>query len=98
MMNLTNLSYLKLHNNNLINTEYEANLIIWLDQHQYNWRTQNSPSYCSTSLLQFSATNYNVNEGDNTTTITVTRTESKDGAVSIDYATSDDTAKALDRF
>jgi hypothetical protein len=46
------------------------------------------------SSLQFSATNYNVNEGDGSATITVTRSENNDGAISVDYATSDNTAIA----
>jgi hypothetical protein len=61
-----------------------------------DWRTQISPSYCSS--LQFSATNYNVNEGDGSVTITVTRSGDNQGAVSIDYATSDDTATAPDDY
>ena len=44
--------------------------------------------------LQFSAANYNVNESQPTATITVTRTGGTDGAVSVDYATSDNTANA----
>jgi Leucine-rich repeat (LRR) protein len=92
-MNLTNLSTLNLQNNNLINTDtdYDADFITWLDQNNSSWRTQNSPAYCS-SQLQLSATNYNVNEGDGGTTITVTRTNSSDGTVSVDYATTDDSA------
>jgi Leucine-rich repeat (LRR) protein len=96
LMNLTNLEPspdgLKLQNNDLINsdTDYDANFIAWLDQKEPNWRTQISPSYCSNNLLQFSATNYNVNEGDGSATITVTRSGDTQGAVSVDYATSSD--------
>jgi hypothetical protein len=99
LMNLTNLSTLNLQNNNLINTDtdYDADFITWLDQNNSSWRTQNSPAYCS-SQLQLSATNYNVNEGDGGTTITVTRTNSSDGTVSVEYATSDDTATAPDDY
>jgi hypothetical protein len=44
-------------------------------------------------ILQFKNTTYNITEGaDPTVTITVTRTEGSDGAVSVDYATSDGTA------
>jgi hypothetical protein len=98
LMNLTNLGYLRLQNNNLINsdTAYSTNFIAWLDEKNPDWRTQISPSYCSS--LQFSATNYNVNEGDGSVTITVTRSGDNQGAVSIDYATSDDTATAPDDY
>ncbi|OAD20687.1 Na-Ca exchanger/integrin-beta4 domain protein [Candidatus Thiomargarita nelsonii] len=46
------------------------------------------------SYLQFSAASYTVNETSVTVTITVTRTGGSSGAVSADYATSDDTATA----
>ncbi|TGN99656.1 hypothetical protein PN36_35275, partial [Candidatus Thiomargarita nelsonii] len=98
LMNLTNLlsspDGLRLQTNNLINTdtEYPADFVTWLDQINPDWRTQVSPTYCS--LLQFSATNYNINEGDSAATITVTRTENSLGAVSLEYATSDETATA----
>jgi Leucine-rich repeat (LRR) protein len=99
LMNLTNLSYLLLQSNNLINsdTDYDANFITWLDQKNSSWRSQNSPTYCS-SQLQLTATNYNVNEGDNSATITVTRTVSNNGAVSVDYATSNGTATAPEDY
>jgi hypothetical protein len=44
--------------------------------------------------LQFSAADYSVNENGNTVTITVTRTDGSSSAVSVDYATSDETATA----
>ncbi len=44
--------------------------------------------------LQFSAATYSVNEGGGTATITVTRTGGSNGAVTVDYATSDGTAAA----
>jgi Leucine-rich repeat (LRR) protein len=99
LMNLTNLFYLLLQSNNLINsdTDYDANFITWLDQKNSSWRSQNSPTYCS-SQLQLTATNYNVNEGDNSATITVTRTVSNNGAVSVDYATSNGTATAPEDY
>ncbi|TGO02349.1 hypothetical protein PN36_26485 [Candidatus Thiomargarita nelsonii] len=46
------------------------------------------------SYLQFSSATYNVNESGGTVSITVTRTEGSSGAVSVDYASSDDTATA----
>jgi len=45
-------------------------------------------------VLQLSAADYNVNEGDGSVTITVTRTGGNVNTVSIDYATTDDTAIA----
>jgi hypothetical protein len=47
--------------------------------------------------LQFSKAKYKVGEGDGTTTITVTRTGSN-GAISVDYTTSDDSATAPDDY
>jgi Leucine-rich repeat (LRR) protein len=93
LMNLE-LSGLGLQSNNLINddTAYDADFIAWLSQMESDWRNQVSPSYCC--LLQFSAPDYNVNEGDISATITVTRSGTCQGAVSVDYATSDDTATA----
>jgi photosystem II stability/assembly factor-like uncharacterized protein len=44
--------------------------------------------------IQFSAANYNVNEGDGTASITVTRTGGSGGIASVDYATSDGSATA----
>jgi hypothetical protein len=43
-------------------------------------------------VLQFSATTFGVGESGGSVTITVTRTGGSDGAVSVDYATSDGTA------
>lgn len=57
-------------------------------------------SQCQTAVgnspgaLQFSAPTYNVNENGGTATITVTRTGGIIGAVSVNYATSADTASA----
>jgi hypothetical protein len=48
----------------------------------------------SSGILQFSADNYTVNEGEATATITVTRTGGTAGTVSVDYASTDDTAIA----
>jgi Leucine-rich repeat (LRR) protein len=102
LMNLTALYDppwgLILKDNNLINDDaaYSPEFIAWLDQMAPDWRNQVSPSYCSSSLLQFSETNYNVNEGDGLATITVTR--SGEGAVSVEYATSDDSATAPDDY
>ncbi|MEN8219442.1 MAG: right-handed parallel beta-helix repeat-containing protein [Pseudomonadota bacterium] len=44
------------------------------------------------SKVQFSSSSYEVNESDGTATISVTRTGSNKGAISVKYATSDDTA------
>src|SRR5262249_29543960 len=44
--------------------------------------------------LQFNSSNYSVNENQGTATITVTRTGGSDGAVAVNYATSNGTATA----
>ncbi|HYU35007.1 MAG TPA: Calx-beta domain-containing protein [Thermoanaerobaculia bacterium] len=50
------------------------------------------PAVLNPGVLQLSASAYSVNENAGTVTITVTRTGGSDGAVSVSYATSDDTA------
>jgi ABC-type lipoprotein release transport system permease subunit len=50
------------------------------------------------SELQFSSAAYTTTENGGQATITVTRTINSDGAVSVDYATSDDTATAPDDY
>jgi hypothetical protein len=50
--------------------------------------------YQLVSLLQFSQDNYLVKEDGGTVSLTVTRKGNSDGAVSVKYATSDDTATA----
>ncbi len=98
LMNLTNLKSspygIRLQNNNLINsdTTYPANFTAWLDEKNPVWRNQVSPSYCS--LLHFSTTNYNVNEGEGTTTIPITHTGNNQGAISTNYTSTDGTATA----
>jgi len=98
LMNLTNLlsspDGLRLQTNNLINTdtEYNPDFVTFLDEKNPEWRLQTSPAYCSS--LQFSATNYYINEGNGTITITITRTGNNQGAISVNYATSDETATA----
>ncbi|HEV2798884.1 MAG TPA: Calx-beta domain-containing protein [Pyrinomonadaceae bacterium] len=52
------------------------------------------PVFPPTSHLQFSAATYTVGEGEEHATISVTRTDSSLGAVSVNYATSDGTARA----
>jgi Leucine-rich repeat (LRR) protein len=88
-------SCLDIDNNHLTATDSE--LIAWLDAHNPGWdETQTPcPQQCK---LQFSSDIYSVNENEEQATITVTRTDSNDGAVSIDYATSDDSATAPDDY
>ncbi|PYS92782.1 MAG: hypothetical protein DMF64_07960 [Acidobacteria bacterium] len=52
------------------------------------------PVFPPTSHLQFSATAYTVGEGDGLATITVTRADNSLGAVSVNYTTSDGTARS----
>jgi Leucine-rich repeat (LRR) protein/ribosomal protein L35AE/L33A len=86
-------SCLDIDNNYLTATDSE--LIEWLDTYNPGWQTTQTP--CP-QLLQFTSATYNVNENEGQATITVTRTGSSDGAVSIDYAASDDTATAPDDY
>jgi len=87
--------HLQLDNNHL--SASNPKLIAWLDSHNPGWdETQTPcPQECK---LQFSSATYSVAEDGRQITITVTRTGSSDGAVSIDYATSDDTATAPDDY
>jgi len=47
-------------------------------------------------ILQFSASNYNVNENEGTVEISVSRTGGSDGVVSVEYASSDGSATLAD--
>jgi Leucine-rich repeat (LRR) protein len=87
---------LKLDNNHLIPPNVgtsDAELLAWLDSHSPGWDTTQTP--CPQECkLQFSSATYSIKEDEGQATITVTRTGSADGAVSVEYATSDDTATA----
>jgi len=48
--------------------------------------------------VQFSASSYQVNEGDGAAAITVTRTGGSEGAISVDYATSGGTASSRSSY
>src|SRR5205823_9524765 len=52
----------------------------------------------SSSLLQFSAATYSVNENGGSAVITVSRTGSSSGTVSVNYATSDGSATAFQDY
>jgi Leucine-rich repeat (LRR) protein len=93
LKNLSNITNLKLDNNHL--TADDAELIAWLDSHNPGWDTTQTP--CPPKL-QFSSATYNIREDKGQATITVTRTDSSDGAISVNYATSDDTATAPDDY
>jgi len=86
LMNL-NLSKLNLDNNYLTATAPE--LIAWLDSHNPGWDATQIPY----SLL-FSFSIYSITEDAGQMIITVKRLGASDGAVSVDYATSDNTAIA----
>jgi Leucine-rich repeat (LRR) protein len=87
---------LKLDNNHL--TASDPELIEWLDAHNPGWETTQTPCPQQQSKLQLASATYSVAEKGGQITITVTRTGSNDGAVSIDYATSDGTAIAPDDY
>ncbi|MEN8218852.1 MAG: Calx-beta domain-containing protein [Pseudomonadota bacterium] len=85
---MAKLSTLRLENNNLINTDtdYDPAFVTWLNQESPDWHTQISPSYCSgKSKLQFTSATYSVAENNGQATLTVTRTKSTNGAISVDY-------------
>jgi Leucine-rich repeat (LRR) protein len=86
---------LQLDNNHLTATDSE--LIAWLDSHNPGWETTQTPCPQQCKLQLTSAT-YSVAEDGRQKTITVTRTNSSDGAVSVEYATSDETATNPDDY
>jgi Leucine-rich repeat (LRR) protein len=89
-------SCLDINNNHL--TATDSKLIKWLNKRNPGWETTQTPCPQQQSKLQFASATYNVAEKGRQITITVTRTGSNDGAVSIDYATSDGTAIAPDDY
>jgi Leucine-rich repeat (LRR) protein len=91
LMNLTNIVGLSLDNNHL--TAYDPDLIAWLDQHNPGWDATQTDCPVGTTL-QFSSATYSVDEDGKKVTITVTRVGGSQGAVSVNYATSGDTATA----
>jgi Leucine-rich repeat (LRR) protein len=88
-------SCLELDNNHLTATDSE--LIAWLDTYNPGWdETQTPcPQQCK---LQLTSATYTITEDGGQATITVTRTDSSDGAVSVEYATSDETATNPDDY
>ncbi|OAD21366.1 Na-Ca exchanger/integrin-beta4 domain protein [Candidatus Thiomargarita nelsonii] len=84
------LEELNLDDNHLMAND--LSLIAWLDKLNPTWATTQTP-YSGPSLVLFSFTTYSVMENEGQATITVIRIGASDGAVSVDYATSDDTAK-----
>jgi Leucine-rich repeat (LRR) protein len=88
--------HLMLDNNHL--TASDSELIAWLDSHNPGWETTQTPCPQQECKLQFSSATYSVAEDGEQITITVTRTNSSDGAVSVEYATSDDTATNPDDY
>jgi subtilisin family serine protease len=91
LMNLTQLWALSLDYNHLSASDPE--LIDWLNNLNPGWETTQS-SCPVLSTLQLSSATYSIRENGGQASITVTRRESSNGAISVDYATSDDTATA----
>jgi hypothetical protein len=58
-----------------------------------NFAAANSPATVASSVIQFSQPNYSVNEGAGSVQITVVRTGDLTGTTTVDFATSDGTAK-----
>jgi Leucine-rich repeat (LRR) protein len=88
--------YLYLIKNHL--TASDSELRAWLNRHNPSWERFQTPCPQQQSKLQFSSATYSVVENKGQATITVTRTNSSDGAVSVEYTTSDDTATAPDDY
>jgi Leucine-rich repeat (LRR) protein len=91
-----NVGYLKLDDNHL-NTDVSDEFEAWLDARNPTW--DETQTVCPTPIaLQFSKSTYNVNENKGTVIITVTRTGSSEGEVSVVCATSDESATAGDDY
>jgi hypothetical protein len=87
---------LRLDNNHL--TASDSELIAWLDSHNPGWETTQTPCPQQECKLQLSSATYSVAEDSGQAIITVTRTGSNEGAVSIDYATTDGSATSPDDY
>jgi ribosomal protein L35AE/L33A len=86
------LGYLKLDDNHL-ETNVSEELEIWLNARNPGW--EETQTDCpAPSVLQFSKSMYSVNENKGSVFLTVTRTGSSEGEVSVVCATSDDSAIA----
>jgi hypothetical protein len=86
------IGYLKLDNNHL-ETDVSDELEDWLNDRNPGW--EDSQTDCpAPSVLQFSKSTYSVNESKGSVFLTVTRTGSSEGEVSVVCATSDDSAIA----
>jgi Leucine-rich repeat (LRR) protein len=91
LMNLTQLWALSLENNHL--SASDADLITWLNGINPGWElTQTTCPVPSTNTVQFTAATYSVAENSGQATITVARAGDNQGAISVNYATSDGTA------
>jgi ribosomal protein L35AE/L33A len=91
-----NVGFLKLDDNHLT-TDVSDELEDWLNDRNPGW--EDSQTMCpAPSTLQFSKSTYNVNENKGTVILTVTRTGSSEGEVSVVCATSDESATAGDDY
>jgi ribosomal protein L35AE/L33A len=95
LMNL-NLLSLCLDNNHL-KVPDDPIFTAWLEALNPGWQDSQTPCP-EPGTLQFSEATYSVDENGGTVTLTVTRVGGSDGVVSVDYATSDDTATAGDDY
>ncbi|MEN8216812.1 MAG: leucine-rich repeat domain-containing protein [Pseudomonadota bacterium] len=86
LMNL-NLLILDINDNHLV--AYDPALIAWLNNHDPDWNTTQTACPIP-NRLQFTSATYSAIENAGQTIITVTRAEGSNGAISVDYATSDD--------
>ncbi|OAD23793.1 Na-Ca exchanger/integrin-beta4 domain protein [Candidatus Thiomargarita nelsonii] len=92
LMNLTQLWALSLDYNHL--SADDPGLIAWLNNLNPGWDTTQTTCPNPISTLQLSSATYSITEDGGQASIIVTRVGNSDGAASVDYATSDDTATA----
>jgi Leucine-rich repeat (LRR) protein len=93
LMNLKKILRLRLSLDNNHLTASDEELIAWLDEYNPGW--DETQTVCPKgTTLQFSYATYNVNENEEQVTITVKRIGDGEGAVSVDYTTSEDSATA----
>jgi hypothetical protein len=92
----SDIGYLKLDSNHL-ETDVSDEMEAWLEARNPTW--DDDQTACpAPSVLQFSKSTYSVNENKGSVFITVTRTGSSEGEVSVVCATSSDSATAGDDY
>jgi hypothetical protein len=85
-----NEGFLKLDDNHLI-TDVSDELEAWLDDRNSGWEGSQTVCPVKPNTVQFVQSSYEVDEDDGTVTLKVSRIEG-DGAISVDYATTEGSA------